>query len=269
MWTGIVLSLALGQAAAPPVPAVTLNSVSEHRSKQIDQKTTGFNSEDLSLVLELKGPTVKDAFKHGNLKVTLGEDDLKTDLVRRLAKGETFGYTSDQPELKRFEDYLRTGEGKDLMRVYVNLKAPPRAAKNVSIKGSYDLLVGGTPGTAEFPKVRALEGTTLKNADLDAIGLKVNVLKPGKNFFGKPEQTLLLTYEGDDRLVSEVNVLDGAGKKIEGNLYSNVDFMNKKLKNVSFNCNSSIPADAKLQIKVAKDAKSVTVPFEFKNVELP
>jgi len=270
MWTGIVLSLALAQAQ-PAVPTVKATNLNENRGKQL-LKEDGFfysNNSSLSISAQLQGPTAKEAVKIGNLKVSEATDDLKADLVRTGKDAFDSYNDTNQPAFRTIEEFSRRGKDKDVLSFFVQLAAPARAAKKVSAKGSIDLLVGGKVEAIEFPKLRSLEGTQLKHADLDSAGLKLNVVKPEKNAF-KPEQHIVLKMEGDEKALNEFVLVDAAGKKIEGAHVSTFpDFKDRKIKNVTVSMQSAIPADAKLQIKLLKGFKTVTVPFEFKDIELP
>jgi hypothetical protein len=271
MWTGVMLALVLGQAKAD-APVVRPFALHEYRSKALD-KDAFIGEPNLNFQAHVQGSAVKDALKVGNLKVTEAVDDQKADLIMRRKKGDSFGPMSDQPEFRVIQQFDRD-QNKDNLNLNFQLRAPGRTAKKISAKGSVGL-VFGTATIGEFAKVKSLEGSTLKSEDLDALKLKVMIVKPTKdNSFGKPEQNVVIEVEGDvfPIIETEITLLDGAGKKMEG-FYPQWQFQfdndKGKPRRMVLNNNQNIPADAKLQIKYIKSAKIVTVPFEFKDVELP
>lgn len=268
MFTGLMLSLVLCQSK-PEVPTVKLYNLNENRTKSFDKDAFSGGS-TLTLSSRLQGAAVKDAYKIGNLKLAESTDDRKNDLVMRVKPGE-FGPSSDQPEYRVIGQYERDKD-KDNLTFWATLRAPERTAKKISAKGTIDLL-SGTVSTAEFAGAKGLEGSDLKSEDLDALKLKVTVHKPGKEFFGDLKKQLILKVEGDERPIieNETGLVDGKGKKIETSAYWNFRQPNdkEKARTLTISSNLPIPADAKLVIKFLKDPKVVTVPFEFKDVELP
>jgi hypothetical protein len=259
MWTGVMLSLVLAQAQ----PTVTAKSVNETRYKELTKQAFGFSFDGLSIGFEMEGPAIKEMVKYGNLKVAEAKDDKGADLIKKPQRpGDTFN-SSDQPEMRVVQDYEQK-QGK--VSFQVSLKKTARTATKVSAKGSIDALVGGTKGEAEFAKVKALEGTQLKNADLEGLKLKVTVAKPAKSFFGKPEQMVVLEFDGDDASIIDYSLVDAAGKKVNVFPFTT---MKEKVKVVTFNFDKAVPPDTKLKINYVKGAKRVTVPFEVKDVELP
>jgi hypothetical protein len=265
MWTGVMLSLVLSQAPLPPGTGAEIIAINEYRSRSFT-KDPFAGLDTLKVIGQLHGPPVKAAYKFGNLKVASAVDDLKNVLVLRPKDGVSAFHTSDQPELRLIQEYERP-RGTDRLQFSLELKTTPRRAKTVSVNGTIDLMTG-TPMSVEFARVKSLEGSDLSNADLDALKLKVRVVKPGKDFLGKPAEMLVLRLEGDDRPVIEYNLLDAAGKKLNTFhpfVYPNAD----KSRGLTFDLGKNVPADATLQIKFLKGVKVTTVPFEFKQTELP
>ena len=267
-----MLSLVLCQAKTD-VPVAKAISISETRTKPLEKENVFFGPQsNLYLQGKLSGQAVKDAVKYGNLKMTEAVDDQKTDLI--LKKDPNTFSTTDQPDYNPIRDFERDQKTKDDLRFSINLKAPPRTAKKVSIKGSIDLL-SGTPTTLEVEKAKSLEGTELKSPELEALKLKATFVKPGKNFFGKPDQVLMIKFDGDERPIMEQEtfLVDGKGKKLHEAFGVSWEFRQPDTKEKSrtlwISCNGPIPADAKLQLKFLKAPKVTTVPFEFKDIELP
>jgi len=216
-------------------------------------KEQSFGMTMLTVRGELKGPAVVQAAKYGNLKVTEATDDTGADLA---IKDDSF-FKTNQPELKSISQFERND---DRLFFNVRLKNPARTAKKVSLKGALDLLVGGKRVNADFAKVRSLAGTELKNPDLAALGIKIKLAKVDKS--------VNYIMEGNLGLIDEVIVLDSAGKKMENGGHGTFS-IGKGPPTHTINFAQDIPADATLRFVLLKDAKTLTVPITFTNLELP
>jgi hypothetical protein len=241
--------LAPAQTAAPAVRPVEIR---DERVKTLEKNQFAGNN-SLSVRGQLQGPAVKQASKYGNLKVSEAKDDTGADLI---VKGDSFSATN-QPDLKAIDDFARK---EDKLDFDIRLKTTARAAKILSVKGSIDLIVGGTRVNADFPKVKALANSELKHAELTALGLKIKL--------AKVEKSINYTMEGNETSIEEIVLLDKSGKKIDSQGSSSFS-IGKGPRTFDMSFGQAIDPDATLRITLLKGAKPLTVPFAFDKLELP
>lgn len=84
MWTGVALSLVLGQAN-PDLPIVQLKELSEQRYRQVVKTPFGPQTSLLSFQGTVQGPQVKQAAGGYHLKLEQVTDDQQRDLIAPLA----------------------------------------------------------------------------------------------------------------------------------------------------------------------------------------
>ncbi|MBL8794464.1 MAG: hypothetical protein JNM56_11205 [Planctomycetia bacterium] len=252
MTSELLLLVLLAPAQASDVPAARPVEVREERTRTLE-KTVFAGTNALTVKAVLQGPAVKQAAKFGNIKVSEARDDTDADLI---VKGDSFNATN-QPELKPISDFNRKD---DQLTFDLRLQPPARAAKSVTVKGTVDLIVGGTRVNADFPKVKALANTELNHAELAALGVKLKL--------AKIEKSINYTMEGNEAVIEEIVLLDKAGKKIESQGRGSFR-LGKGPKTFDISFGQPIDADATLRITLLKGAKQVAVPFTFDKLQLP
>jgi len=253
MFTVVLLLSALAPSQTPEVPTVRPIEVREDRVRQLVKERSFGNVSVLTVRGELKGSAVTQAAKFGNLKVTEANDDTGADLI---SKDDFFSKTN-RPEMKSIDKYERQ---EDRLPFDIRLKTTARIAKKISLKGSIDLLIGGKRANADFPKLRSLAGTELKHVELAALGIKIKLVKVEKS-------AIEYTIDGNQGPIDEVVLLDKSGKKIEST--AGTFSVGKGPVIHQNNFAQEIGADSTLRIVLLKDAKTVTVPIAFANLELP
>jgi hypothetical protein len=245
-----------GGGAAPPT--VELLGITEQRVRKVSKDLfAGFES--LTVRFAIRGAAVKEAFRVGNLKVTEAKDEAGSDLV--LAETAQAFQRTNRPD---FADVGRFDRREDRLEREVVLKPAARSAKWITLKGSLELVVGGTDVHADIDAVKLKEERALEHADLAGAGLKIRLVKQA---FGG-ERQIHAVFEGDQRCFREFAVLDKAGKA--SRLEPRGWFQSGKGPKVhSFGAAGALPAEATLRVTVRKGAATVTVPFAFERTELP
>ncbi len=231
----------------------------EQRNRTV---ASGFTSiggfERLELRLELKN--IKDVRSYGNLRITEAKTDTGVDLIRRPKDKEAFFGTTNRPIFETPTQYeSRSGK----VWIEVLFDKTPRTATKVTIRGSLDVLMGGKPADIDFANISKLQGTTLQNKKFTAAGMTIKVKK------ARYKNKVELIASGNNSILSDITVVDNAGKKISSRTIS------YSYKGTSDKCfyritsSQKIPADAKLRVIIIQGGRIHTLPIRLKNYNLP
>lgn len=268
----VLLSAGMALAGEPEAATVKAGRISEHRAGELAASPVPAPSQSsgVTLTLYVEGEAFKSASRYGNWRITEAADDTGRTLKVREEVADTPGFVEEKQEHKReinaFELKALREKGAKFVPLELELTLPARKATKISrIKGSVDVVCGET----QLVKIGKLTGLTGKKAEdpvLKAAGLELEILGPIED----ENNSLAVEYSGNlearvDELF-EPEIVDKDGKSA---LQSSdgVTFGGKNKRQYALK--QKLDDTLVLQCRVITNQKTVTVPFELKDVELP
>jgi hypothetical protein len=249
-------------AARPAAPTVRVMTVSEAREKRlIEMKQSGgfsMPSENiLTLTLLIEGDVVPDLTHYGReAPEVTAVDDTGQSLD---AKGHHMTGTLDRDHMWFFQDEAPA----DKIKVDVQLEAPKRSAtKLATVEGA----IGFEAATVTEVRLSDLAthvGASVEHAALEQakVSVKIAAFDPGN-----PMQAIELELGDPDERVTSFDIVDGSGTSLS-NGYSSFGFGGTR--QVQLSADGRLPDDARLVLGVVTARRTVSIPFELKDVELP
>ena len=274
--TSLLAFTAVAFAAEPAGATVTLKKLLERRELSVEKTPFSGWENGIELLLHVEGPGVKGARKFGKLKITEAKDDAGTDLTKvnkdapkfmtdhfeDVREPQQFGFGSDEKKNPK-----PTG-----FDVTARLQTPTaRTAKTLKIlKGELQVLVGGEKKIVEVKKLKETFGKPLADPALKELGVTFTINDPAAKrsgfSFGDPKKSLPVVIAGNVDAIAGVTILDAAGQKMNaGSSWS--DEKNKRA--LTYDLEKDFSEDMTLQIEVWPGQRTLTVPFELKDVKLP
>jgi hypothetical protein len=268
---------ALAIAAAATAVAFAAESVSvkpvrveETRSRDLGPaKDTNFfsNSPALRIVMHVDGDLVKGATSYGKVIIAEATDDAGTDLKPKKEKGfMSFGRGEDDFEkIDRFPGMRKPDAKPAGFDLGLQLAASSRKATRVkSLKGEFQVLAGGEAKQLSITKLTGLVGKTLDDPALKAAGLEVKIVNPKDSKFpgGAARPSLILEVSGNANALQKIAIVDAAGQSVSD---ESMTMMNT----THLTLNKALDDTMKLQLSLNVGQKTVTVPFDAQNIELP
>lgn len=273
-------AIALGFVLAMPVQAadkitVTPVELVETRAKQFKQKVKFAAESELKLTLYVEGDKVNDATSYGKIEFDEVADDAGGDLKPKKKKGMfSFGGGGDEfTSLRNGQMGMRQEKGEDGFRMELKIAASSRKATKISrLKGQFQVLAGGEKKTVAVKKVKSHIGKKIEDPALKAAGLEVRIVDPKKKQGGAFDfgmgggDSLPIEFKGDLNVLQEVEIVDAAGKSVTSG-YMSTGSDDKK----TYSYDLKKPLDDKMTVKIELmvGLKTITVPFDLKDIELP
>ncbi len=245
----------------------------ETRAKQFKKKVKFPSTSELKLTIHVEGDQVNDATSYGKIKFDEAADDAGTDLKPKKAKGmSSFGGSDDEfKPLRSGMMGMRQEEDEKGFRLELSLGLPSRKAILISrLKGEFQVLAGGTEKTVTIKKPKNLIGKKVEDPVLEAAGLEARILDPKKKkggwFSMGGENSLSIELKGDLKAVQKMDVIDAKGKSLTSGHMSMGDH---KKKTYSYDLDKPLDDTTTLKIELLVGLKTITVPLDLKDLELP
>ena len=278
-WAAVIAIclVSVGASSAAHAAAVTLKKLEEQRELSLEKSPFAGWNNGIELTLHVDGPDVQGARKYGKLKTTKAVDDVGTDLTTKGAgpasanndnfeevrEPQTFGRRDDEPKPTGFDLQLK-------------LPTPSaRSAKTIKlVAGQLQVLVGGEKKIVTVKPVKSNLGKTVDDPALKELGVQFKLIDPaqrqnraaGLSIGGRAGRSVSAEISGNIDALAEVTIVDAAGKKLSnGAMWSD----NAGTRSISYDLEEPLPDDAALQLEVWPGQKTVTVPFELRDVKLP
>ena len=270
-------SVALAADAPAPEAKVTLKRLIEKREVSTEKTPFSGWENGIELQLHVDGPAVKGARKVGKMKFTEASDDAGTDLTKKAKDAPTFENDEfrevREPQSFSFgDDKAPKPTGFDL-----DMKLPTpsaRGAKSIKIvRGEMQVLVGGEKKVVEVKSLKKVYGKPLDDPALKAAGVDFTVQDPAnaKNAIGfgrDQDKSVPVKMSGNLNAIAEVRFINKAGDNVnQGWMSENGQPADRR--SLWHNLSESLNDDVTLQIEVWPGQKTLTVPFELKDVKLP
>jgi hypothetical protein len=256
---------------------VTLQKLEEKR--ELSLQTSPFAGWDngIELTLHVDGPDVAGARKYGKLTTIKAVDEVGTDLTAK-GKGPS-GNNDGFQEIRQPQTFGRMSHDEPKPTGFdVDLKLPTpsaRAAKTIKlVSGEMQVLVGGEKKIITVNPIKSNLGKTVDDPTLKELGVQFKLVDPtqrakgvpGLSFGGRAGRSVSADISGNIDAIASVSIVDAAGKKLSnGAMWSD----NGGTRSISYDLEKVLPDDAALQLEVWPGQKTVTVPFELKDVTLP
>ena len=242
---------------------LTVFRVEESRSAALAKDTIGHVSDNLKVVLSLKGPEAESSIRYGDLKLQEAADDKGASLIPAKAIFDDSAKFKDYPNafFRKFD--LKQKRPAAAAQIEFHLAPSARAAtKIVRLRGTFSLAQQGTIKTVELTSLKS--SGDKKKLDIPAeAGLGITlVVKPGKDV-----KSIGLEITGDENALESIEVLNAAGEKVSNGI-SSWSFNNGPA-HKSLDLEKPLDDSMKLVVKIAVDRKIVTVPFDLKDIALP
>ena len=265
-------------ADAPQDAKVTLKRLIEKRELSLEKTPFSGWENGIELQLHVDGAAVKGARKVGKLKVAEASDDAGTDLNKKPKDAPRFE-NDDFQEVREPQSFSFGNDNAPKPTGFdVDVKLPmpsARGAKSIKlVRGEMQVLVGGEKKVVEVKSLKNVYGKVLDDPALKAAGVSFTVLDPTnpKNVvgFGRDEEgkSVPVMMSGDLTTIAEVQFVNKAGEKLnQGWMSESGQPANRR--SLTYNLSEPLTDDVKLQIEVWPGQKTLTVPFELKDVKLP
>jgi len=260
--------------ATEPV-TVTPIRITETRTRQFKGESGFGATNEMKLILHVEGKPVASAACCGQIEVTEAKDNAGNDL-----RPEKRGFFRG---LRRGFEPVRSGmlgmfQPKDQKGFYVELSLAPasrKATRIATLKGQFQVLVGGQEHTVTVSKLPGRLGKPIEDPTLKAAGLKVKLLDPKQRkasalggLLGlSPEGPALgLQIEGDLTALKEVEVVNAQGRDL---VSATMSTGSQKSKTYTYSLKEPLTDKVTLKIHVYVGLKKTTVSFDLKDIELP
>ncbi len=268
-----IVSAQTNSPGAAPKATVTLKSLIEKRQLSLEESPFKGWENGIELSLHVDGADVKGARKYGMVKVTKAVDDVGTDLSKKGAGPKT----AEMNDFQEIREPMNFGDRSQPKRTGFDfdLTLPTPSARQATtlktVSGSLELLVGGTKKVVVVKPIKASLGKTIEDPALKAVGVTFEIIDPAKkgkgDFFG-PDTSKGVTVQisGNINEIANIDIVDSAGKKLNNGEMSQEEG-GKRL--INYGIDGALPSNAALHIEVWPGQKTITVPFEIKDVKLP
>ncbi len=246
-----------------PKVKITPVEVTETRAKQF-AKTKFPSNTQLKLLVHVEGDGINDAASFGNVQISEATDNAKGNMKPK----KKFVSSSGRNDFKSIRSgmlgmlQVKDEEG---FRIHLELEPSLRKATKISrLKGTFQVLAGGEKKTVKVTKLTGLLGESLDDPILAEAGLKVRLLKPKSSDRAK---TLSVEVKGDQSVLSGTpKLLDDRGKSASDSRWSGGS---DKLQTYHLGLRKSLDDAMTLEINLVIGQKTLTVPFDLRNIELP
>ena len=263
-----VFALLLGSMAQGA--EVKLAEITETRSRQvIKDDDTFLTSSGLNIKLRISGEDVKGATAYGRLKIAEAVDDVGTNL--KPTERGFGGFSNAFQSIHRFNMSMPGEEKKQEEPKHfdldVQLQPPPRKATRLkSLKGEVQVQAGGEKQTVTLTKIPSLYGQQVQDPALKAAGLTVTVVDPkaGQSFVSG--DSITIQVKGNSDVIQNADITNAAGDRISHGHFS-TGFNNEKT--IGYDLTQPLDDEVTMKLNLLVNQKTVTVPFELKDVELP
>jgi hypothetical protein len=256
----VVMLLAASAALAADVVSVKPTEISETRVKQI-VKGNSWDKSGLEITLHVEGATVDAATAFGKMKFTTAVDDAGGDLKPKEEKGFFSGPSEDK--FNKIDRFMQE-KGAKGFDVRLKLALPKRSAKTIKeIKGEMQVLAGGDEKVVEVKNLATQAGKSIDDPALKAAGLQIKFTKAQAD---ASKTDLPVEVKGDPNNIKEVEILDASGQKINQG-YSSGSFGGAE--QISYMLSKPLDDTMTMKIHVLVGQKTMPVPFDLTNLELP
>jgi hypothetical protein len=259
-------------AGEEPAATVKAGRISEYRARELATSPvpTPLQTSGVTLTFYVEGEAFKSASRYGNWKIAEAVDDTGAALKVREepASAPAFGQEPEQKnrEINAFELKALREKGAKFVPLDLELSLPARKATKIAhIKGTVDVICGDTQ-IVKVANLPSLTGKKVEDPLLKAAGLELEILGPVEDV----ENSFAIEYGGnlearvDDHNEPEIvdkdgkSVLQGADAVTFGGKHKRQYALKQKLDDTLV-----------LQCRVITNQKTLTIPFELKDVELP
>jgi hypothetical protein len=267
-----LLLAGIALAGEEPVATVKAGRISEYRASELATSPvpTPLQTSGVTLTLYVEGEAFKSASRYGNWKIAEAVNDTGTTMKVRVEAANTPAFVEEQQEKKKeinaFELKALREKGAKFVPLDLELSLPARKATKIArIKGTVDVTCGETK-IVKVEKLTSLTGKKVEDPVLKAAGLELEILGPIEDV----ENSFAVEYGGnlearvDDH--SEPEIADKDGKSVLQGTDA-VTFGGKHKRQYALK--QKLDDTLVLQCRVITNQKTVTVPFELKDVELP
>ena len=273
MRNAVIAVLALAMPAYAATINVTPVQIVETRVKQFGKKVKFGADSEMQITLHVEGEQVNDAVSYGTIEFEQAVDDAGGDL-KPGEKEKGFLSSGGKGKFTPLRDGMMgmdQEEGEAGFRILFRMGLSSRKATKISrFKGQFPVLAGGEKKTVAVKKVKSLMGKNIEDPVLTAAGLQVTVPDPKKdkdNFLsmGGPN-SLPLKFQGDLKVLQKVDVKDAQGESVVG---GHMATGMGKTKMFSYDLDKPLDDTMTVEIHLVVGPKTVVVPFDLKDVELP
>jgi hypothetical protein len=246
---------------------VQLAEVSETRTKQVIQDESSFPaSSALNVKLRISGEDVIGATAYGQLSITEAIDDVGTNL-----KPKESGFFAE-----RFQPIHRFGmmHGDDQKQeepkhfdLDVQLQAPPRKATRIkSLKGDVQVQAGGEKKTITLTNIASQYGKQVQDPALKDAGVTITVVDPKAGQTFASSDAITLQVKGNVDVITGAEITNAASERISFGSFSS-GFNDEKT--IGYDLTQPLDEKVTMKLNLLVNQKTVKVPFELKDVELP
>lgn len=284
--TSVLAAMGQGLLGIGDTP-VSVEVLSIHEARYVDlmpkgkdKDESGFsfssfgmdNENALTVTVELSGPSLSAATHFGKVSVSAATDDQG----KKLSLHENFkaGLSDLRSEFAQLDrDMMYFGyqdKPTDRIKVELKLNPPARAAKKIIALSGTIMVRAGEPQDIIIDRITSKMGKQLNHAALSRAGLTVTVIDPKKasGFFstGEAGKSITLQVAGESESLLELNLIDAAGENLNaGTMWSSAGSTTQ----YTLMVDETLPASAKLQLRVSVNNREIVVPFAFKDLILP
>jgi hypothetical protein len=221
----------------------------------------------LNVTLRVEGAAARDATKYGRLKITEAADDTGKALQSMEAHSGVA-----EPDFISVRD-PRLPEPPERTGFDVVIHPLTLAARNAtairSLKGEFQMLVGGEKKIVTAKDPKSLVGGKLEDPALKEAGVEIEIVKPDRVLHGETvdqaDTVVSLWIRGNRGAIQETNLVNAAGETLNDGWHSNGIGGIK----MTVAPGRTMDANTMLQIVLMVGQQTVTVPFELKDVKLP
>lgn len=209
------------------------------------------------VTLRIQGPTVADAVKYGQFRFESIKDD-RGQALKLLKPLEGTFNAKLQEEMVELDHFFL--DRPDELKLHLILEKPSRDAKEISIAGSFQLVVGQS---IVIDNVLAKLGKPLSAPGLDQVGtVSASLPRPDESDVAG---ALAIDFRGDRAKIDDIELLDGDGQKIStGGTGSGSRQQARYIRWTG----EKLPTDTKLRIALKKKPESVAVPITLSQVAI-
>lgn len=268
---GIAIAVASVASAAPA--AVKITRVVDKRvyvAPNTPPPVFPGNPAGLTIVIHVGGRAGDAASYYGGLSV--GEIEANRGNALRLRSSDVGGLAIDRGN-KAMHKILRGNLGGPATKgfdVRLHFTEPRRKATRIKeIKGSFRVITGGRLHTVAVNPLASM-GQSIHSPALTKAALRIKILKamPMGSFMpGSANQSLILAVGGHKTALEKVRILSASGGNIFAGFTSSSDRGGTTIS--SYQLKRPLKAGDKVELIVATGQKTLTVPFDFRNIKLP
>jgi hypothetical protein len=224
----------------------------------------------LNITLQVAGRTAGNATSFGRLSIS-GMDNLGGAL--RLLSASVGGQPID-PGDKAMHEIHRDAIGRPAppkwFDISLRLSEPPRRATVIRrLKGSFQIIAGGKLNQV-LVNPRASLGKSITSPVLRKAGLQIKILRSvpaGAYAPGPADDYLILAIRGSKLALEKVKLLNSSNRDIAKGFTFNSQGGGTLTS--AYQLKRPLKAGDKVELIVATGQKTLTVPFDFRNIKLP